>query len=863
MTKTTSSAGRATLIIGYGAFGREVLERLLASAAPRGVLEWQAPGAGAGANERALRDLALLHVPDRINAEAESTETGARTGAQTGAAGLLGDLYRQIRVLEARGSAEEDLADAAVAVAEQLLSATARAGRDDALPLGLDVIVLARPDAPEVLGILDRMLAAAMDALANNANLVRAVHGAQALNFVEILDFENYWDVEGQRIRRAIASSLEQWQRRRAAGRPVFGRVYLVDGRTADGIRGSRHRTDEISLFLELLLFEGQRGGELQSLWQPVGLEESPLATFGIRLVERSAGLLSRLAAARFAVDWLEYLAGEKSPEGEPTGLELDQRLAPYRAADLDRQLGGDALRVLLAGRMRDLEEELLAAWLSVPEEPEPVLARYQEAARAITAELAAEGGARMDEIHRQRLAGLREDLDDGIGDDLHHDRRPVPLGAVIRRLEQVAAALDREPPIEPAAAGEEAAAAATGASGPAEPLERARRRLAELAERYLRFRRRLAAPRELRQWWPLWSIALAAGLAPILGVLLAEIPPPEGTEYLLVQAYAVLQWLLHPVAFGLFLFVGFWGLGDRLFQRRIDRLRKRAEAFFLDPRRGRFADRLRAELGAEGSLGAPLRGELDHLLDDMTLAVRSEVHRELGQALVRLTERRREMLWLRDELRDFLTLHGIDVGGGGRHPLDRQRRDGTGIRVAVERGADLERMLERNPPIPERFRSTQADLRPFDGWRRRYSDAFLYPLPFLDRLSRLYNPSALDEAGALADPAGDFLEFLDRSGAFDLAFGWKAQEGLPADRSYCLLPAAWQRLPGVLARLADLRITEDRVVAGPDSARAYLLRVRSGVARECLEEIQPRMPTAGGSPARTINPSAPKEILR
>ncbi|MEE8523278.1 MAG: hypothetical protein V3T72_05045, partial [Thermoanaerobaculia bacterium] len=342
------TAHRPALLIGYGAFGLDVLRRLLASTAPRGVLRWQGAAGGASAGDRYLSDLALLWVPDRLDLEGQKVDdVDRREGASVE---MMRDLYRQIHELEELSTPEADLAAAMEAAAEKLLSASDRAARDQVSPLGLDVVVLARPTHPEVVGILDRMVAAGMQRLANNSNLVRAVQGAEALNFVEILDFENYWDrsADGRRIREAVASSVERWQRSRSRRQPAFGRFYLVDGRTRDGIREVRHRLDEISLFLELLLFEGQRG-HLQHLYQSAGPRESPVATFGIRLMERSAGLLSRLAAAHFGIGWLDYLAGDdgKVPDGGGAP-ELERCLEPYRPARLDGLVGRQQLEQLL-----------------------------------------------------------------------------------------------------------------------------------------------------------------------------------------------------------------------------------------------------------------------------------------------------------------------------------------------------------------------------------------------------------------------------------------------------------------------------------------------------------------------------------
>lgn len=820
---------RATLLVGYGRFGREVLRRVLAASAPRGVLDWEEPAGGARASERDLRDLALLHIPDRLAVEPGARELDETADAR-GPAGIMGDLYRQIQVLEPRSDPRADLSEAAVRIAEKLLSATARANRGDAQPLGLDVIVTAHPGEPEVLGLLDDMLAAAMDALANNANLVRAVSGAGALNALEILDFENYWDASeaGRRLRRAASSSLAQWEKRRAGGRPAPGRVYLVDGRTADGIRDRRHRIDEISLFLELLLFEGQRGGDLQHLWRAAGAHESPLAVFGVRSMERSAGLLARIAAARFAVDWLDYLAGESSPGGETPGLELAERLAVYRSERLDRRLGADELRAYVAGELRGLEAELLALPSEDPGWPAAVIERYTETARRTTAHVAGETAVRVDALRRERLDQLPAELAEGIAADLHHDRRPVPLGRVVRTLEEAAAELEAAADrTEPETAEDDGGAAAS-----AGPAEAARAELDALTDAYRRFRRGQVRLDGLRQqWWPLWAAVLAAGLTPSLRALIAEIPPPDPTKVLLVKAYGALQWTANPIALAVILFLAVWALGATWFQKLAAARQSRAARFYHDADRGRFADRLRAELSETGTLGAPLYRELELTLEDTALSVRGAVSREIARALERLRERRREMLWLAGELRDFLKLHGVTLAEGW-HELDRRRRDGTGIRQSAERGEDLERILERNPPSPERFRSTQADERPFEGWDERYGDTFLFPLPFLDRLSRIY-----DEGVELTDPGPDFLAFLDRHGSFDLAFAWKAQDGLPADRRYSLLPAAWHRRPGLVERLADLRTSEDDVLVGADAARAYLLRLRTGIAPRCLLE--------------------------
>lgn len=828
----TPSSRRATLILGYGSFGREVLERLLASAVPRGELAWEEPQLGADANERSLRDLALVHVPDRM----------AGVAGEQAAAGLLGDIYRQIVALDEDAS-EARLTQIVSEVAERMLSATARAGRPEALPLGLDVIVLARPEAPEALGLLDRLLVPAFETLANNANLMRSARGAEALCFVEILDFDNYWDRSsaGLAVRRATVSSVEQWQRRRSTGLGAFGRVYLVDGRTADGIRDRRHRVDETSLFLELLLFEGQRGGELQSLWQASSLGEPPLGTFAVRSLERSGGLLRRLAAARFAVDWLEHLAAGDAASG---GERLSQRLAPFRLSALEALLNGDALRVRLAGQLESLEQALLRAWREAPEQPDRVVAHYRQAAQEITTDLSGEVAQRFDLLRRERLEPLRSTLQEAVVETLHHEREPARLGAVIERLETIEEELDPHSEKTEARSLEELPEdEPTGGVIPADATSES---FNQLAARYLAFRRRRASTQDLRQVWPLLAVSVAAGLTPILSQLLSDLPAPSGSLAWLGWAHGALVACARPVLLGPLLFVLGWILGRGVFQGIIDRKQDRAERFFVDAERGRLIDLLRRELASQGVLGKPLHAELEGSLDDMLLAAREHLHRELRRVINRLEVRRREMLWLRGEMLDFLAQHGVDLAQGW-HRLDREQRDATGIRCSVERAADFERVLASNPPTAERFRSVQADQRPFRQLFETYSDAFLYPLEFVDRLSALYHPArqaeapgegiSPAEASGLDQAEQDLLDFLHDRGAHGLAFAWQAQEGVPAARRLCLLPEAWRRLPSALRRLSEQGIGGERVLHAAGGATAYLLSLQSGVSSQCLVE--------------------------
>ncbi len=72
--ETPTLPHRSTILVGYGAFGRDVLRRLLASTALRGVLVWEEPHGGADPSERSLQDLALLWVRDRMGFDGQEAD---------------------------------------------------------------------------------------------------------------------------------------------------------------------------------------------------------------------------------------------------------------------------------------------------------------------------------------------------------------------------------------------------------------------------------------------------------------------------------------------------------------------------------------------------------------------------------------------------------------------------------------------------------------------------------------------------------------------------------------------------------------------------------------------------------------------
>ena len=816
---------RPTLLVGYGAFGRDALRRLLAATAPRGLLRWNQPEGGSLPGERSLLDLSLLWVPDRWDLAGQPDPLD---DVQEGSSfEMMRDLYRQIHTVEKKTNPEIDLADALEQATTKLLSATSRAVHQDDSPLGLDVIVLAQPAGPEVIGILDRMMAQGMKRLANNSNLIRAVQGVEALNFLEILDFDNYWSKspEAAGLRRVIYNSVERWQLRKLRGETAFSRIYLVDGRTKDGIRDARLRLDEINLFLEFLIFEGQRS-HLQQFYQSAGSHEPILATFGIRLFERSSGLLSRLVAAYFGAQWLDTQTQPDPMGAAPQPHELRTFLEPYPAR-LDELLGAEALQEIQKQETESLEKSMLALDFTSVDWPDRARACFRatfEHLQLRSSKIAAE---RLEDATNNRLQGFSKAIVASIDADLCHDRNPTTLGATLREAET---ALRRfEEPVPP--------------SSEPKHTDSFFQQLASLHAEYRRFvEQRLDPHRHNQRWWPLFALALAAGITyPLVG-LLDTIPDPDPTRFLLVKAREALRWLNHPPWISLLAFSFFWLVGRYAFGPKMVTRVRRSRQFYEHPDRGRLVDRIRSALNPGGTLRRPMEYQVEQLLEVGALSVRGEISRSLGRIVEILRRRRREVIWLQNQLRQFLTLHGLYVEEG-RVIWSRKDRLGSGARFAAETSEDFDRLLETNPPTPERFRSVQANIKPFEEWNHPYGRALLYPLHFVDRLSTIYqdlDPFLQELAQAQTGPEQDrrreeLLEFLSLQNDFDLAFSWQAQEGLPTDRRIALISPIWHGMEGILRRLSDIRVSQDNIYIGSDIARAYLLRMQLGVDPSCL----------------------------
>jgi len=803
---------RPTLLIGYGAFGREALQRLLRHSALRGVLKWKKTQLGGIASaERQLRDIALLAVEDRFDADSGAR---LRNAAMGGEPEFLQDLYRQIKKVPtaaAAAAAESTLTEMIVSTAETLLAqAEQTSDPEQSLPLGLDVVILARPSTPEAIGHLDILVQSGLERLSAFSFLQVGVQGAAKLNCIQLLDFDSYWEASdrAREIRSALRRSIEVWEHRRAERKVAIDRCYLVDGHSRAGHRDANVRLDEVTLFLELLLFEGLRTTQ-PDLYQQRSSAEPITATFGIRLIEVSTRFLSRNAAATFGHRWLEHLIGASQVLRDRPAENVRAQLAPFH---------GDELRSIVNDHRLDqafdqATAELIDAMLKVPDRtapdwPERARDTFQTELLKLERRLDETTGAMIAELRASRLKHHEKLIADAVDRDLHNERSPVPLESVLREIDEARADLapqDLERSFD--------------SDVPPDPMAR-------LTAVHERFRTHSAEwlsrqGRGLHWFWPLFSLLLAIGLAPLLGGLLDSVPAPDPTS----RAHGLWkasQTINHPLILTSLWFGLIWLFSATAVQSTIGNRIRRAQAFFLNKERGRFSDQIRA-------LVEPLREALlARARENLRSSLANDVAKSLGRIQNHLHERRREMRWLRGQLREFLQLHN---------------RPQISVREWIQREGDFDLMLEANPPTEERFRSRQEDLpEPFKGWNSRYCDAFLDPLKFIDSLSAEYArkfKARLEERSSFEEQEArrkDFRRFLERRDHV-LACAFKEDAGVPGSRPYCITSAYWRNLAGVLDELNNhMGIIQDNVLTGRDPARAYLLLLQMGIEPHNLE---------------------------
>lgn len=782
-----------TILIGYGSYGRRVLCRLLLDAEPHGLLTWEdAPEAGTPSARR-LKDLVLVHVSDQSN--------GGETDSY-----IAQDLFMQIEDVPANA---DDLKRAVIKGKEQLLDEASRSADPARHRLGMDVFVLAQPTSIEDVGTLERILPATIQEVASDASLRQPAQGAALVNFTLFFDFENFWEQSqpAQTVRREIRHSISRWEQRTRRGLPSFGRIYLLDGRTSGGNRTEVRRIEELTLFLEFLLFAGMRDDPgISNLYQVENDQSAPLATFGIRLIERSRGLLKRLAAAYFSLGWIGHMVG--SDAGQDARAQVERALEDFHPDSLSTAHDRQELDANLQEGLHRIEEELAA--LAPNDENWPMKFRecLTRSSMHLKNELANWARERAQHLAETKLHDVPEKLRVAVTNALHHEGTPAPLGAVVQELKKLENILRKE-------------------SDLASPAERrpdnndGLETIDDIHCQYSDFKRSLVNPGRLSEWWILLAVVVTAAWTPLVVEGIADFTARVDASTL-------------PIIFAPLLGLMMWLAGRYGFHRSIEARVERGLLTFTHPDRGWIISRVRGVLYAS-QFRASLEEYADQVFQNMVRRLRGIVQREIHRSLQRLESRRKEMEWLRSQLRSFLVTYGLDPD----KPLDLwnlAQSQRPGYRHSLETAADIQKLLASNPATTERYESTQARLKPFTDWANRYDNTFLYPVVFLENLSHEYEDPSDTGEGLQAKELDDFLTGV---GEFSCAMEWNAGvgPGLDVVEPYCVLPNVWRLVPGIENRLTEYGIPRQRILTGSDPSRLYMLRCQLRVSPERLKD--------------------------
>jgi hypothetical protein len=812
---------KPTIVIGHGAFGLAVLRRFLRKTAPRGSL---IPAGLAAADDdgRRLRDIALLWMPEpSVSVSASSAAELQSADDPYGRADFLRDLYRQIdTVPNMPGAAETVLCDKVADAARFLRSpelVEARAGLD-----GLDVIVVAQARKAADITALDSLNRALLSRLMQNyREWCEGQRAARKLHCIAIYDFDNYrgGSDDDRRLRRAVQASMEGWQRALEhpgrVPRPILDRCYLLDGRAGEAHRGPRNRRDEITLFLELLLFGGVRDDEmLKFLFQQGSNVESVAAGFGVRALERSPQLLSRLAAARFGAGWLAWLRGDADVRSGRRAAALEAALKPLLAEIDQPELTRAAIeRTWVTGAAGLADAVLGLPGLETERWGEQAERHLTERSRDLERDLLQVGLAQISALRSGHLGEAGAAVRAAIDQDLHNPHAPVPLAAVLGELDDALARLraqaSTETPVAPPPALSVGAAHRTY-------LDASGHWLAEDGAALSRF-------------WPLLAAVSGLAATPFAQDLLRQLPLLAATDSPWQKQLSLwVERLDQPLVIAPALFICTW-LALRAFaQPRVERAVARARAFHLDPRRGRLAAAVRADCDA-------LSGIRERVLRNVQATVGNDLLALLSALRERLKQREREMLWLGEQLEEFARMFGLERGKDVvQPPADDAHR-------WLVSPSDLTTMMQRRPDVSGQFEASQPDLpKPFEGWSERHCERFLDLFGFLDNLSRLYLDAFVNQAGegrADAEWAlrGNALrQLLQRR--LDVGFSAAADQDQAQTRSFAVLPEEWRGHAAAADALRALGINNDDLRPGSDPARLYLLAVRFGVAPAALE---------------------------
>ncbi|MGA9069067.1 MAG: hypothetical protein WB424_02360 [Terracidiphilus sp.] len=790
-----------SILISFGSYGMQVLRSFLAGAAMRGALPWDEDLAVGALNERRLQGISLFWVPDEIGSR-DPQQVAAQQDENNYE--LMDDLFHQINRLQ--GGAEEirsGLAEGVEREMKRLLDPSRHGGSSHP---GLDIYMLAQPTSADAIGLIRNYTELAMEKLAGDRLFDTATNTA-LLHIIDIFDFEDYWSPEMEPVRGTLQRTIDEGSVAIANGQPAAGRVYVFDSHTASGTRTAASRKQEVVLFLEFLLLEDIRSNpSARIFFEPQNRNVPPLCSIGIRAVERSSGMLRRMAAAAFAHEWLNYLASAQSPEGRKQSFE--ELLQPFRGEKLSQLVGEAQLRAAALREIAAAEEALLASSMESDRWVEQLRAAAIKRADEAIQRLSRHSGAQSAEAARVVMEQFREWIEPTVSMAIEDGNPVLPLGTVIAELQQLEMEFTR------------AVQDATPVGGvPVDDglwVDASRMQL-----EYRRFlSRQVQTAGTKRELWPRLAVIFAVAFTPLL---------LRGLSASLISTLMPAWALASTCALTLALI--FWLTGRKLIQPALESAAERAREYYIDPAQGRLAERVR-RIARSGLVAGRIEAYTDQLAHGLRQNLLVAVTEELRRVRLALAERREEMLWLRAQLGEFL--RSCQVDSREYPPRFQDGRPVSDVRRSLERSEDLDASARLIPRTSSSFQNQVHVRRIFNGWQKPYGSLFLYPLRFLDELSEhsFADPYELDEAESRrrADQIAEYMRTL----RVPVCFHWLVANGLPTAENGCLTPSLWLGKQSISQALAAAGFGA-HMIETQRSERLYLFHGLFGISSELL----------------------------
>nr|VFJ49947.1 MAG: hypothetical protein BECKDK2373C_GA0170839_102719 [Candidatus Kentron sp. DK] len=815
---------RPTLIIAMDAFGIRVQELLLTDLAGRGLLEPIVP-ANSALGERYLYNLALIRLGDPPSGNAGDYE-------------MMRDILGEIRCLSpSLPDLAKRLGSQVERAKQRLLDQATRQKYGDFSPPGLDIIVLAHPASIDEVGRLRELLDSIL-ATSTHFGGIKAVDAAQAIRTVVILDFDNFQHC-GNDLRDAIARNLGNWQDWRSRGARSVGRVYLLNGHSGGLRKEPRLREAETSAFLELMLYEGAHDETIRMAFHPAQGAEGILATFGIQVLERGAGIAVQFACAYYAWHWLDYLLSD-APEAEPETRHTRTLLQDFDTAEFGPMANPEEFDALSERAIAECREILADNSPQHEGHPDTILSRFESVQKRLGAEIENRVAGKRALLRRQELAEFGKKLFDAISRDLDGEYRPLPLGAVSRELKTIIERLEEE-------TLDDASLPDAGSL-----FSSLRRHVDKLKETLSRQRRTQIDEKRFRNWWWVYALLLALAIAPVMQELIARTDTAQ--LILSLKPYYpldVLVSMLNDIGWGeawphwIWVLLTTGTLGFFYLHGQIRRRLQRRERLFWSKAQGRLGALFRHQIAQDGALEATLRGEARRAVRDLRISLAGDISLEIERATAKLTARQQELKWLRNQFQMYLRTAGIDPMQGSRL---REDIFGQHILRRITHGPETFRMLvaRHNPQTPGNRQDDQANriLAPFSDWHEPFPDRMLRPREVLDRLqkTRHFEDPLESEMGSVGDGKlanqwqADLARFAAVQGLVP-CFHWEGEAG-GREKRYALFPSRWRDAPQVAQALhgAGIGGGESKEISSSQD-QAYLLVLRTGVGADTLRD--------------------------